>query len=136
MVYRLRGEKLSYLIILEMSYFRLWLIRHYCKSHWKLFLISKRNIYEGPIRVLVGCSFFCCGKIDARNSFKTDKNLLIFFLPIPKFPQVHFSFFSFRIFLIRGLNLNKPFSDIWFYENVFHIYFFSQIELFCDTKAP
>lgn len=48
-----RGEKWGYAVKSEMSYFRLSLILHYSKSHWKLFFISTRNIYERPIEYLL-----------------------------------------------------------------------------------
>lgn len=69
-------------------------------------LFSKRNIYERPVRVLVVSSAV------VRSMPEILSKLTTFLLPISEFPQVPFSFFSFKIFLIWGLNLKKPFSDI------------------------
>lgn len=109
----LRGEKWDCPVKSGMSYFRLSLILHYRKNYQKLFFISKRNAYEGPNLLVVVSSAVV--RYNARykilSKLTRTFKFFFFFLPVPSFPQVHFSFVSFRQCLIRSLNLKKHFSD-------------------------
>lgn len=143
MVYRCREQKRNYTIISEMPYFRLWLVRHYCKSHWKLFFLARGTSVKNPLEFLLVVVSSAVVRSMPEILSKLTTTYFIFFSSNFQISWSAFSFFSFKIFLIWGLNLKKPDWDIWVYENVFHTYFFFSgfvilfcDTLFCDTKSP
>lgn len=133
----LRGEKWDYPIKSEMSYFRLWLILHYCRSHCRLTKNSKRNNFERLIDyLLVVVSSVVLRPMPDKKSFPDSQGLLkvvvvgvclfvcflLFFFQLPHFLKC--IFYSFRTSLIQSLNLKKHFSDRFSYIHIFLIAFF------------
>lgn len=121
-------------ILLEMSYFRLWLVRHYYKSHWKLFFLARgtsmKDLWE-YLLVVVSSAM-----VRSMSEILSKLTTFFPFFQFANFLKCLFNFSLSKYFLIWGLNLKKLFSDIWFYENVFHIYsFFSDWTILCYKSS-